>query len=105
MENPYGIDGSKILYNDVIWPFRFTREWQRQIPRGTDVVPTVKVAVYVSCNISGLCTILGNDVGTWEVNAGIRIEDCPSALLPKSMNADPNLKSDLWLIRAVISEA
>ncbi|MDD2411202.1 MAG: hypothetical protein PHV81_06035 [Candidatus Methanomethylophilaceae archaeon] len=72
---------------------------------GDSLVPDVKLGVYISSNISGLCAAFGKDAGRWSVNAGVLIEDCPSALLPRKMDADPELKSDLWLIRAVIGEA
>jgi hypothetical protein len=106
MENPYGIDGSKIPFDDVDLAVSvYTGMATPGFLGGTDIVPTVRAGAYVSCNISGLCAVLGKDTGNWEVNTGIRIEDCPSVLLPKSMKTDPNLKSDLWLIKAKIREA
>lgn len=106
MENPYGIDAGTMLYENI--DLAVTAYTGMKAPKfldGDSLVPDVKLGVYISSNISGLCAAFGKDAGRWSVNAGVLIEDCPSALLPRKMDADPELKSDLWLIRAVIGEA
>ncbi len=106
MDNPYAIDGGTMLYDNI--DLAVTAYTGMKAPKfldGDSVVPDVKLGVYISSNISGLCSIFGKDVGKWSVNAGVLIEDCPSAILPRRMEADPELKSDLWIIRAVIGES
>lgn len=104
MDNPYGIDGGTMLYDNI--DLTVTAYTGMKTPNFIDsAVPDVKLGVYISSNISGLCSVFGKDVGKWSVNAGVLIEDCPSAILPPGMDADPELKSDFWLIRAVIGES
>lgn len=106
MENPYGIDGSTMFYDNIdLAMTAYTGMKAPKILAKTDSIPDVKLGVYISSNISGLCTIFGNDIGKWSVTAGVLIEDCPSALIPSKMSTDPDLKSDLWLIRAIIGES
>jgi hypothetical protein len=106
MGNPYGIDGGTMLYDNIdLAVTAYTGMKAPKFLEGDGVMPDVKLGVYISSNISGLCATFGKDVGRWSVNAGILIEDCPSALLPRRMDADPELKSDLWLIRAIIGES
>lgn len=105
MENPYDIDGGTVLYDNIDLAITaYTGMKAPKILVKPEDIPDIKLGVYISGNISALCTVFGNDVGKWSVTAGVLIEDCPSAILPSAMSADPDLKSDLWLIRAVIGE-
>ncbi len=103
MENPYGIDGSTMFYDNIDLAVTvYTGMKAPGFLGKVDELPNIKIGVYIASNLSGLCAVFGKDIGKWSVTAGIVIEDCPSVLIPSNMSADPNLKSDLWLVKAVI---
>jgi hypothetical protein len=106
MENPYGIDGRSLPYDNI--HLSMTAHTGMNTPKflnKTDVIPTVDVGVFVSSNLSGLCGLFGRDVGRWSVTAGIVLEDCPSVLLPSAIKINPEMRTDLWLVKAVIGRA
>ncbi len=106
MENPYGIDGRSLPYDNI--HLSMTVHTGMSTPKflnGTNVIPTVDAGIYVSSNLSGLCGLFGRDVGRWSVTAGIVLENCPSVLLPSSFKTDPDMRTDFWLVKAVIGRA
>ncbi|HKM13886.1 MAG TPA: lamin tail domain-containing protein [Candidatus Methanomethylophilaceae archaeon] len=103
MENPYGIDGGTMFYDNIDLAMTvYTGIKAPGFLGKVEGLPEIKIGVYIASNLSGLCTLFGKDIGKWSVTAGIMIEDCPSVLIPSNMSADANLKSDLWLVKAVI---
>ena len=103
MENPYDIDGGTMFYDNI--DLAVTLYTGIRVPgflgEGKNL-PNINVGIYIASNLSGLCAAFGKDVGKWSVTAGIIIEDFPSILIPSNMGVDKDLKSDLWLVRAVI---
>ncbi len=103
MENPYGIDGGTMFYDNIdLAVTMYTGIRAPGFLGKMDDLPEITVGIYIASNLSGLCAAFGRDVGKWSVTAGVVLEDCPSVLIPSSISNDPNLKSDLWLVRAVI---
>ncbi len=103
MENPYGIDGRALPYDNI--HLSVTVHSGIGTPKflnKANGIPTVDVGIYASSNLSGLSALTGRDIGKWSVTAGIILEDCPSVLLPSVIKTDPEKKTDLWLVRAEI---
>lgn len=105
MENPYDIDGGTMFYENV--DLAMTAYTGMRAPgflNNSDLLPEINAGVYIASNISGLCGMFGIDAGRWSVTAGIVLEDCPSILIPSIIKIDQGLKSDLWLVRAVVGK-
>lgn len=106
MENPYGIDGGTMFYDNIdLAVTMYTGIRAPGFLGKIEELPDIEIGVYIASNLSGLCAAFGRDVGKWSVTAGVILEDCPSVLIPSKMGVDPNLKSDFWLVRAVIGAA
>lgn len=106
MENPYGIDGGTMFYDNIdLAVTMYTGIRAPGFLGKVEDLPELRVGIYIASNLSGLCAAFGRDVGTWSVTAGVVMEDIPSVLIPSNISNDPNLKSDLWLVRAVIRAA
>lgn len=65
-----------------------------------DDLGQIMVGVTVGLNVPAIAGIFGKDLGQKVVEIGLVAEDVPTAALPPSMGADPNLKSDLYLLKA-----
>lgn len=105
MENPYGIDGGTMLYENIdLAVTAYTGMSAPGFLNNSDLVPEIRAGIYIASNLSGLCGMFGIDAGRWSVTAGIVMEDCPSILIPSIIKIDQGLKSDLWLVRAVIGK-
>ena len=105
MENPYDIDGGTMFYENVdLAVTAYTGMRAPGFLNNSDLLPEINAGVYIASNISGLCGMFGIDAGRWSVTAGIVLEDCPSILIPSIIKIDQGLKSDLWLVRAVIGK-
>lgn len=105
IDNPSGLDPKTVISDDIhIQTTAYTGISAPRILRaGTD--KEIRAAVVIQCNISAVCTLLGKDTGTWNVTAGMKIEDVPSALVPKALKANKEKHADLWLIKADFSKA
>ncbi len=65
----------------------------------------ITAGLSVGVNISGLFTVCGNERGTWKVEAGIVIEDCPFELAVKKLSKEKGEHCDMWLIRMQFSKS
>ena len=65
----------------------------------------ITVGLSVGVNISGLFTICGNERGTWKVDAGVVIEDCPFELAVKKLSKEKGEHCDMWLLRMQFSKS
>lgn len=103
MENPYGIDGRSLPYDNIHLAVTvYTGMNTPKFLENASSIPKMKAGVYASTNLSGLSGLFGREVGRWSVTAGILLEDCPSVLLPSKLAGDPDMQTDLWLVKAVI---
>ena len=106
IENPYGLKLKEVFTDNVYFGVTvYTGISSPKFLNNIDMYPETKLGVHIDTNISGLVRLIGKNTGTWKVNAGVLIMDCPSALLPSVMKANKTLDSDLWLIRAVFTSA
>lgn len=97
--NPAGLDPKTILSDDV--HIRFTAFTGLSLPKFLDSFSGVdnEVAVIIQSNISAVCTLLGKETGTWNVTAGVMLEDVPAAMVPKMFKIDRSKNTDIWLMR------
>ncbi|MCL2146109.1 MAG: lamin tail domain-containing protein, partial [Methanomassiliicoccaceae archaeon] len=106
IENPYGIAPKEVfadhLYLGMTFYAGLTTPFYLKF---LDPYPETRIGIHVDTNVAGLCRLVGSDLGTWKVTAGVLIMDCPSMLLPAVLNADEYLDSDLWLMKAVFTSA
>ena len=65
----------------------------------------ITVGLSVGVNISGLFTVCGNERGTWKVDAGVVIEDCPFELAVKKLSKEKGEHCDMWLLRMQFSKS
>ena len=103
--NPSGVSPATILADDI--HIRFTVFTDLRAPKflGTLSSEGVSISVVVQCNISAVCTLLGKDLGTWSVTAGIVLENVPAEAIPKMIKTDKARNADIWLIRATFHKA
>ncbi|MCL1978742.1 MAG: lamin tail domain-containing protein, partial [Methanomassiliicoccaceae archaeon] len=104
IENPFGLRPLEILtdnlYLGVTLYFGLTTP---KYLKGLDLYPKVRLGIHINTNVSGLCRIVGADIGKWKVTAGVLIMDCPTPLIPSVLKPDMMLESDLWLLRATFT--
>ncbi|MDR1404497.1 MAG: lamin tail domain-containing protein [Candidatus Methanoplasma sp.] len=106
IENPYGLRPKEVLTDNLyLGVTLYTGITSPKFLKNSDTYPNVRLGIHINSNISGLCRIVGSDIGSWKVTAGVIIMDCPSALIPSSQKADKMLESDLWLLRATFASA
>lgn len=104
IENPYGLKPIEILTDNLYLGVTiYMGITSPSFLKDIEAYPNVRLGVHISTNVSGLCRIIGADIGKWKVTAGVIIMDCPTPLLPSSQKADLTLESDLWLIRATFT--
>jgi hypothetical protein len=104
IENPYGLRPKEVLTDNLYLGVTvYTGMTSPRFMKNTETYPNVRLGVHINSNVSGLCRIVGSDIGEWKVTAGVIIMDCPSAVIPSSQNADKTLESDLWLLRATFT--
>ena len=105
IDNPSGVSPATILADDI--HIRFTAFTGLRAPKflGTLSNDDVRISVVVQCNISAVCTLLGKDVGTWSVTAGVVLENVPAEAIPKMIKTDKARNADIWLIRATFHRA
>lgn len=104
IENPFGLTPKEVLTDNIY--LGVTVYFGMNSPKflkDIESYPEVKLGIHINSNVSGLCRILGSDVGKWKVTAGVIIMDCPSAILPSALKVDKTLETDLWLIRATFA--
>jgi len=70
-----------------------------------DSFPDLRLGADVACNLAALGRAFGDDLGTPTVTAGVRILDCPNAMVPAVLSPDKTMKSDLWLLRLTLRPA
>jgi hypothetical protein len=73
--------------------------------KNLDSYPKTKIGVHIDTNVSGLAKLIGQNIGTWKVNAGVLLMDCPTEIIPSVLGPDKTLRSDLWLVRATFVPA
>ena len=106
IENPYGLKPIEVLTDNLYLGLTFY--FGIEAPfflKHIDSIPEVKLGIHIDSNVSGLCRVIGKEIGKWKVTAGVLIEDCPTALVPPSQNADMTLDSDLWVLKATFTSA
>ena len=98
IEDPYGIDLGESLCNGVF--VGITVYGGVSAPSFLDIGNTkVTLGIDVSCNASLIGSVIGKDLGTPELEAGVVIRNCPSAAIPAGLSHDSSMQSDLWLLR------
>ena len=99
VEAPRCSDPLDIICDDTY--LRTTVYWNTSAPRilSKDTELQVMMGVSSAVNISGLCTLFGNERGTWRAEIGLVIIDCPFEIMPKKMKESDGEKGDLWLFR------
>jgi hypothetical protein len=106
MENPYGLKPKTILAEDLYLGVTvYMGMTAPKFLKNLDSYPKTKIGVHISTNVAGLMKIFGKDLGKWQVNAGVLLMDCPTAIIPSALNPDKTLHSDLWLVRATFVPA
>ncbi|MCL2147957.1 MAG: lamin tail domain-containing protein [Methanomassiliicoccaceae archaeon] len=106
VENPYGIAPKEVFANHLYLGVTFYTGLSTPFYlKPFDHYPETKIGVSVDANVAALCRLVGSDLGDWVVTAGVLLMDCPAGLVPPALNADANLDSDLWLMKAVFTSA
>lgn len=105
--DPYGIDLGTAVAEDVYLGVTVYAGLQPPQFLGDlgDAFPDLRLGADVACDLAALGRVFGKDLGTPTVTAGVRILDCPNALVPAVLSPDPTMKSDLWLLRLTLRPA
>ena len=104
VENPYGYKPLTILTDNLYLGVTFF--WGMNTPcflKRLDQYPQVQMGIDITCNVSGLCRLVGKNIGEWQVTAGVVIMDCPPFLIPSSQKPDKSRDADLWLMKATFT--
>ena len=104
MKNPYKIDGIGMFTDniDLEVTFKAKLQFPKALAHSVDELPEVDMGVVFRTNISALLKVYGKDYGTPGVECGIRIVDCPAAVIPAKLSPKNGMEHDLWLIRVNI---
>ncbi|MDR2845990.1 MAG: lamin tail domain-containing protein [Candidatus Methanoplasma sp.] len=106
IENPYGLQPKTIISDDLFLGVTvYMGMTAPKFLKNLDSYPKTKIGVHVDTNVSGLMKLIGKNMGTWKVNAGVLLMDCPSEIIPSALGPDKDLNSDLWLVRATFVPA
>jgi hypothetical protein len=104
MKNPYKIDPIGMFTDNI--DLEVTVDAKIQTPgilsANIDDVPKIDLGVTFRANISAICGLFGKDVGRPGIECGVRILDCPTALIPPTMSPKKGMDHDLWLLRMTV---
>jgi len=53
-------------------------------------------------NVSSLTEVFSTDTGTPRVECGVRVMDCPAAVIPSKLSAKNGMTHDLWLFKLTV---
>jgi hypothetical protein len=105
MKNPYRIDGVAMFTDNI--DLELTIGAKLQFPRilasAADSLPKVDFGATFRTNISALTKLFGEDIGRPEVECGLRVIDCPTALIPSKLSPKGGMDHDLWLFKVTIA--
>lgn len=99
MDNPYRIDPTEMFTENIDLEVTFHTGIGAPRILGETDLPELDVGVTFRTNLAAITSVLGEDTGRPEVVCGVRILDCPVALIPPRMNPDEDMEHDLWLLR------
>ena len=105
VNNPEGMTAERILYQDIYLRVLFYTGASVPEMLGSFSDTEQDVGVSVRTNLAGLSQMTGDDRGDWKVDVGLVAENVPSELLSAVFDADPEKRSDLWLIDMHFGEA
>lgn len=105
MKNPYRIDGVAMFTDNI--DLELTIGAKLQFPRilasAADSLPKVDFGATFRTNIFALTKLFGEDIGRPEVECGLRVIDCPTALIPSKLSPKGGMDHDLWLFKVTIA--
>ncbi len=105
MKNPYRIDGVAMFTDNI--DLELTVGAKLQFPRilasAMDSLPKVDFGATFRSNISALTRLFGEDIGKPEVECGLRVVDCPTALIPPKLSPKNGMDHDLWLFKVTVA--
>jgi len=104
MKNPYRINGIAAFTDNIDLEVTFDAKVQYPgiLARSVESVPKVDLGVTFRTNISALSRLIGESVGTPGVECGIKIIDCPAAIIPSKLSPKNGMTHDMWLVKVGI---
>jgi len=105
MKNPYKIDAVTMFTDNIDLEVTFDTKVQypKLLAKAVEELPKVDLGITFRANISALSQVFGKDLGKPEVECGIRVIDCPMAIIPSKLSPKEGMDHDLWLMKVVIA--
>ena len=101
IKNPYRIDCVSMFTDNIDLEITFDTKVQYPaiLARSLEEVPQVGMGITFRTNISALTQLLGEHTGKPGVECGVRILDCPMAIIPGKLSPKNGMTHDMWLIK------
>lgn len=105
MKNPYRINGVTMFTENI--DLEVTVDAKLQFPKTlvpeSELLSKIDIGATFRTNISALTRLFGEDYGTPELVCGLKIIDCPTALVPAKLSPKSGMEHDLWLFKVTVS--
>jgi hypothetical protein len=106
IKDPYNIDPETIVPDNVGLEICIgMRVGFPKLLSKTGDLPEVLGEVVFRANLSSMSRLLGSDIGSPQVDCGIRFMDVPPEIIPSIMKPNKKLSNDIWLFRLTVTWA